>query len=321
LSLDVTLLEPGFSLGMSHGTLEVRQNGATLQSIPLHRIRSLSIGPGISFSSDLAVALADLGVHLLALDAMERPGAVLVSPSPWRDPRLLRGQALALQGGAAVAVVRQLIQAKVCHQGRLLRLWARNVDPGGPVRGGLADLGRDLDGFLEAIGLASGLEEIRGLEAQAARLYWKGVSLVIPFQGRRYPNAPDLANRLLNYGYAVLARAWLRIVLLAGLEPHLGMLHADRQGRPSLVLDLMEPWRPWVDRTIVGLLRQRVPLSSDDVGLSLDTRHRLIAALNRAFSARSGSGAALRDLWLANTRHLGAHLADGRPWRCPRLHP
>ena len=88
--------------------------------------------------------------------------------------------------------------------------------------------------------------------AQAARLYWKGVSLVIPFQGRRYPNAPDLANRLLNYGYAVLARAWLRIVLLAGLEPHLGMLHADRQGRPSLVLDLMEPWRPWVDPAADG---------------------------------------------------------------------
>jgi len=121
-------------------------------------------------------------------------------------------------------------------------------------------------------------------------------------------------NLCLNYGYAVLARHWLNITLQAGLDPHLGVLHADRAGRPSLVLDLMEPWRPWVDRTVVGLVRQGVALPSQGSELSLEARKRLLQALHRTFSAHLSGGLTLRAAWLRNTRQLARHLLGLGAW-------
>jgi CRISPR-associated protein Cas1 len=162
--------------------------------------------------------------------------------------------------------------------------------------------------------------ELMALEAQASRLHWGGVGLMIPFRARRYPRAPDLSNQLLNYGYAVLGRVWLAITLRAGLDPNLGVLHTDRIGRPSLVLDLVEPWRPWVDRVVVGLIRQGTAFASVQGELTLDSRRRLLDGLHRAFSAvPPRRSEPLRALWLKNTRQLARHLHEGAPWQPPLL--
>ncbi len=54
----------------------------------------------------------------------------------------------------------------------------------------------------------------------------------------------------------------VKAVSYAGLDPYAGYLHADRPGKPSLVLDLMEEFRQQVvDRTVITLLSKRVLLS------------------------------------------------------------
>ncbi|MFA5750626.1 MAG: CRISPR-associated endonuclease Cas1, partial [Candidatus Shapirobacteria bacterium] len=58
----------------------------------------------------------------------------------------------------------------------------------------------------------------------------------------------------LNYGYGILYNEVERAVLFAGLDPHVGMLHSDRYGKPSLVLDLVEEFRvPIIDAVILPL--------------------------------------------------------------------
>lgn len=315
MSLDLSVMEPGVSLRKSGGTLELRKDESVLDSIPLHRILSLSIGQGVSLSSDLILALAERGAVITVHDASARPGAILHNPLPWKDPRVLRGQALALYRGTALPIARALLQAKLTHQQRLLHLWARNSNLGGGSAA-LQDLAHGLDPLKTELAQASDRDACFLLEAHAARVFWSGVTLMVPFRGRRYPKAQDLTNQLLNYGYGVLSRLWLQLILQSSLDPHMGVLHADRTGRPGLVLDLMEPWRPWVDRTVVGLLRQGVPLESQQGELTLATRMRLLDTLQRAFRAHSGKPAlALRAHWLGNTRQLAVHFGDGSPWR------
>src|SRR5262249_44320907 len=75
--------------------------------------------------------------------------------------------------------------------------------------------------------------------------------------------AVNPANAILNYLYAIL-EAEARVALLAvGLDPGLGIVHADVRGRDSLALDLMEAVRPAVDAYLLDLIASRAFGTSD----------------------------------------------------------
>jgi hypothetical protein len=69
--------------------------------------------------------------------------------------------------------------------------------------------------------------------------------------------AANPANALLNYLYALLEVECRVAALTLGLDPGLGILHADQEGRDSLALDLIEPVRPVADRLLLDLIASR----------------------------------------------------------------
>ncbi len=321
MSLDLAVLEPGSFLGRSGQCLELRKGDETLDRIPLHRLRSVTLGQGVSLSADLITALADQGTSLLIQDRAARPAAALLAPGLGVAAATRRAQARSGENGRGHHVALQLVHAKLLHQARLLATW-RGYRTNLGAQGDLDALGEALKALTGEVQAQPDRAALMALEAQGAKLFWHGLRLMVPFGGRTYPRATDLTNPLLNYGYAVLTRTWFALTLQAGLDPGLGVLHGDRIGRPGLVLDLLEPWRPWVDRAVVGLLRQRVHLESQEGMLSLATRRRLIEALHRAFSVTPARHShTLRSLWLSNTRQLAAHFLSDRPWRPLLLFP
>jgi CRISPR-associated protein Cas1 len=69
--------------------------------------------------------------------------------------------------------------------------------------------------------------------------------------GREGRGAQDPLNSLLNYGYGILYGQVEQAIILAGLDPYAGFLHADRPGKPSLTLDLIEEFRQVaIDRVV-----------------------------------------------------------------------
>ena len=90
------------------------------------------------------------------------------------------------------------------------------------------------------------------MEARAAVYYWKTI----------FPNDPcfirdredDGANALLNYGYAILRAVVARALVGAGLLPTLGIHHHNRYNAYCLADDIMEPYRPYVDKLVVEML-------------------------------------------------------------------
>jgi CRISPR-associated protein Cas1 len=101
----------------------------------------------------------------------------------------------------------------------------------------------------------------------AAQLYFSVFSLMLKQQREafrfttrtRHP-ARDRINCLLSFIYALLRHDCVAALTSVGLDPFVGFLHADRPNRPSLALDLMEEFRPWVaDRLAITLVnRQQV---------------------------------------------------------------
>ncbi|MFH1004958.1 MAG: type II CRISPR-associated endonuclease Cas1 [Bacteroidota bacterium] len=89
-------------------------------------------------------------------------------------------------------------------------------------------------------------------EARAAAYYWKSLfSKKINFTRERFGEPP---NNLLNYGYAILRAIVARGLVGSGLLPTLGIHHHNKYNAYCLADDIMEPYRPFVDETVCGIM-------------------------------------------------------------------
>ncbi len=89
------------------------------------------------------------------------------------------------------------------------------------------------------------------IEARAAVYYWKNI-----FVGKSKflrSDESELANSMLDYGYAILRAVIARAIIGAGLMPSLGMFHSNKYNTYCLADDVMEPYRPYVDRLVASI--------------------------------------------------------------------
>ena len=95
-----------------------------------------------------------------------------------------------------------------------------------------------------------------GLEGAFAAHYWAIMALLlpehIPFIERKHQGAQDLVNSMLNYSYAILYNRIYRCVVKAGLHPQISFLHTVQNGKPTLIFDLIEPFRAQIADRVVG---------------------------------------------------------------------
>lgn len=89
-------------------------------------------------------------------------------------------------------------------------------------------------------------------EGRAAAYYWKNVfpDKIRFFRGRE----GDPPNNLLNYGYAILRAIVARGLVSSGLMPTLGIHHRNKYNAYCLADDIMEPYRPYVDKIVLKII-------------------------------------------------------------------
>lgn len=90
------------------------------------------------------------------------------------------------------------------------------------------------------------------LEARAAAYYWK--TLFTDIEGFTREREGIYPNNLLNYGYAILRAIIARALVSSGLLPTLGIHHHNRYNAYCLADDIMEPYRPYVDKLVFQLV-------------------------------------------------------------------
>lgn len=124
---------------------------------------------------------------------------------------------------------------------------------------------------LDEIATADNLEMLRGLEGSAAKQYFRVFGELIlhqkaefHFAGRNRRPPKDNTNALLSFLYTLLTYEVASALEAVGLDPQIGFLHADRPGRPSLALDMMEELRPVLaDRLTLSLINRKQVKGSD----------------------------------------------------------
>lgn len=187
----------------------------------------------ITITHGLLEALLDNNAAVITCNSKRMPQGLLL-PLEKNTTQSERFQA---QIEASLPLKKQLWQqtiiAKIENQGSLLqsqnkevknmRKWAKDVKSG----------------------------DSSNLEARAAAYYWKNIFTEFEnFSRDRYGEYP---NNLLNYGYAILRAVVARSLVASGLLPTFGIFHRNKYNAYCLADDIMEPYRPFVDKLILQI--------------------------------------------------------------------
>lgn len=90
-------------------------------------------------------------------------------------------------------------------------------------------------------------------EGTASQYYWKMI-----FNDKKFKRDRDGAypNNLLNFGYAILRAETARALTVSGLHPSFGLFHKNRYNPYCLADDIMEPYRQYVDETVLKFYKE-----------------------------------------------------------------
>ena len=328
----------GTHIGKYSERLKITQGGETLSQAPLLHLESLTVaGNGISLSADAIAACCERGIPIIFMDMQGTVYASLYSSGLVGTVLTRRAQLLAYADERGFTLAQAITWGKLTNQAATLRYWARlreenknNPEQADLLRGyadAVADQALRIERIIPApVETESLRETLMGHEGSAARSYWAGAGLLIPdsygWPGRLGRGANDAINSLLNYGYGILYAEVERAIILAGLDPYAGFLHADRPGKPSLVLDLIEEVRQIaVDRPVVGLAARNYSVKQDERGLLTDETRRdyaeKIVSHLASLVRYEGGRTAIRHVIQSQARHVASYLRGDQPTYAP----
>lgn len=118
---------------------------------------------------------------------------------------------------------------------------------------------------------AKDADELRGIEGEAANIYFSVFPQLIlhqkeafPFHGRNRRPPKDAVNAMLSFAYTLIANDMASALESVGLDPYVGFLHVLRPGRISLALDMMEELRAYLgDRLVLSLINRKQVTEKD----------------------------------------------------------
>ncbi|MCC6728988.1 MAG: type I-C CRISPR-associated endonuclease Cas1 [Chthonomonadales bacterium] len=258
------VLTPGAYARLDGDTVRVEAQGERLLQAPLLHLGSLVFFGGATPSAPLMERCARDGRGITFLDGAGRFQARVVGPTGGNVLLRTAQYEAGADAGRCADVARAMVAAKL-RNGRSLLLRGARDCRSEEGREALREACSSMAVLLTALPGADSLEVVRGVEGQAAALYFAVLGHVISrppaefaFRARTRRPPRDRVNALLSFLYAILTSDCVGAAEGVGLDPQVGFLHAIRPGRPSLALDLMEEFRaPLVDRVVLGLINRR----------------------------------------------------------------
>ncbi|WGX96538.1 CRISPR-associated endonuclease Cas1 [Nocardioides sp. L-11A] len=249
----------GTRLVLDGDAVRALRDEAPPRRLPLNAIDSIAVLSGIDVSTPLLTRCAEDGRTIAILSRYGKPRAIIEGPTSGRG-RLRRLQYEShFDTSRRDALARSIVAGKIRQMAWALKQWARDAEATAATQlqqaaaalqqdhASLADIGR-----LQAL----------GVEGAASRRYFECFPVALKvgdFPGRQRRPPPDPVNAVLSFLYSMTRLAVHGATHAAGLDPYCGFLHGDRDGQPSLVLDLMEEFRPEADRLTVSLFNRRQP--------------------------------------------------------------
>jgi len=286
------VMQPEGYLRLDNDTVRVERDKQTVLRVPLLHLGAIVVRGHVMISPGLLAACAEAGIALTWLDRRDRFSAGLRGPT--HGNVLLRiAQVEAWQSPeTTLSIARAIVRGKLRNARNTLVRRARDAAP--EIAQTLREVSAQLDALPPGVDQATDLDGLRGVEGNAARVYFRGIDeltrpLGFPFERRSRRPPLDPLNALLSFLYTIVIHDCASACEGVGLDPQIGWLHTIRPGRPAAALDLAEELRSSLaDRLALVLLSRRQLKPSDftaqpggAISLSDDARKTVLAEYQR----------------------------------------
>lgn len=224
-------------LKIRNGNIAFLKDQKVVNQIPTDRANLILVVGDISISSYLIKHAKKNGVTMSLLDYNLRPISSLSSGA--EGNYILRSQQYKMSESHQLIIAKGLIEIKLSNQEKLASYVSGN---------NLSLFDRKLLGSIVEV------KSLLGIEGSAARSYF-GVIFSNLDNFHRIPRAKlDKTNLLLDVGYSMLFNFVEALANSYGFDLYKGVYHQTFFERKSLVCDLVEPFRPIIDKELVKMI-------------------------------------------------------------------
>ncbi len=254
----------GLRVGKTGAVLQMRDKDTLVEEVRIGEICQVNLMGNIQLSTQAIQTLCEAGVPICYFSQGGWFYGITTGLNS-KNVFLRRVQfRLAEQEWFALKLARRLVAGKIRNQRTLLQ--RNHLEP--PAR--VLD---ELKQMIARAEQAADLEELLGIEGNAARLYFGEFAGMIKtedneetaarfrfdFNGRNRRPPRDPVNALLSLAYSLLTKDLVIACQAVGFDPFIGFYHQPRFGRPALALDLMEPLRPLIaDSAVLSAINMRM---------------------------------------------------------------
>jgi CRISPR-associated protein Cas1 len=256
----------GAYLGVKHGRFYVRTASRSTQLIAVRLVNAIFLTQSTSISTNAMLLAIAHDIPIILVDSINHPVGQVWSGQFGSICTIRKQQSLFCQQQAGLEWIRQCLCQKIANQLLLLEQLQAAVATSDfaderqkaiaiaqKMKQNIAEYSFDTP-LLEH---SSIIASFRGWEGIASRHYFRAISAALPadfafpFRSRR--PALDPFNALLNYLYGILYAMVELALMKAGIDPYMGIMHADEYNKPTMVYDFIEPYRYWADAVAVRL--------------------------------------------------------------------
>jgi CRISPR-associated protein Cas1 len=228
----VDIQEYGNEVKLFRGFLVVTNGQKELGKVPLSDIAVVVFsGGGSTVSTRLLSALADLKICVIFCCENQMPNSMLMPYDTHHLHRTRLEAQIQVSEPIRKRLWQQIVLAKIQNQNAVLNICTKE------------------DPFIKVLQNRVTSGDAENIEAQVARRYWSALF------GDSFTRDQSMMgiNTLLNYGYAILRGATARAIVSSGLYPAIGIHHSNQGNSFVLADDLMEPFRPLVDKAVYDI--------------------------------------------------------------------
>lgn len=231
MSWRVVVVSNSAKLDYQMGYMVIRQEKTT--KIFLNEISMVLLETtAISITGTLMSELVKNKIKVIFCDEKRNPSSELMPYYGSHDTSAKLRTQIAWTTDIKTAVWTEIVTEKIRKQKELLSYVGRNEE---------ADL---LQSYIDELQFG----DVTNREGHAAKVYFNALF------GKDFTRAADLnINAALNYGYSILLSSFTREIVANGYVTQLGLFHDNMFNPFNLASDLMEPFRPLIDRTVFDM--------------------------------------------------------------------
>jgi len=287
------LIKQGVSLRLYQNSILVIQKDFKI-SVPLNKVKVIQIPSNNSnLSTNLITECSKYGIPIFLTDNFGNPTSQIL-PNKFSFVNRIMKQIEFSNNEKGLELAKIVVKAKIKNQLNVIKYfgkyWSKKSVKFYENLQAFQKYVNKINEKIDTLDYSKNYSKIvMGYEGTCATMYWNLFAIIIKKNDfvRQKQHAKDPANAMLNYGYGILYHRITKKIVQLGLNPCSSFLHTEQNNRPSLVYDLIEPFRAIaVDRVVASIFNLRMNINIDKNGLFTEETRKIIAKhfLNRLHS-------------------------------------